>query len=127
MEGMGFARREGCGEIVVVNLFSFRATDPQDLVDVIRAGVSPWGPEQAEWMSSALREARSGRHNILVAAWGAHPVAQLAYSKFPAGLPWKCLGTTKHGAPRHPLYVRGDQPLVPFDLPASPPAATVPA
>jgi hypothetical protein len=31
-----------------------------------------------------------------------------------AGARMLCLGTTKAGAPRHPLYVRGDTPLEPW-------------
>ena len=32
-----------------------------------------------------------------------------------AGARLWCLGTTKDGHPRHPLYVRGDQPLVAWE------------
>ena len=28
----------------------------------------------------------------------------------------ECLGTTKDGSPRHPLYVRADQPLTRFEM-----------
>ena len=27
---------------------------------------------------------------------------------------WQCIGITKHGAPRHPLYVANSSPLVNF-------------
>lgn len=109
---LGFARREGCGELVVVNLFAWRATSPRDLRAAIERGEDAWGPEQAQTMTTALRQ-DSGP---LVAAWGANPIADRAVPKLPDWLPWKCLGTTKSGAPRHPLYVRADEPLVDFDL-----------
>jgi len=31
---------------------------------------------------------------------------------------WKCLGTTNDGSPRHPLFVKADAPLVPWDAAA---------
>jgi hypothetical protein len=34
-----------------------------------------------------------------------------------AGAQLTCLGTTKGGAPRHPLYVRGDQLLIEWVMP----------
>ena len=51
-----------------------------------------------------------------VAAWGAHKLAAaraLGVVHAFAGRPllW-CLGVTKDGHPRHPLYVRADAPLI---------------
>jgi hypothetical protein len=43
----------------------------------------------------------------VVAAWGAS-VPRISRVDL------RCLGTTKSGHPRHPLYVKGDHPLVPF-------------
>jgi hypothetical protein len=43
-----------------------------------------------------------------------------------AGADLVCLGHTKGGNPRHPLYVRGDQPFVPLfarDVDAAPTGA----
>lgn len=104
---MGFARREGCGTLVMANLFAFRATDPA----VMKAHPEPVGPESDERLARAL-----GRIDHIVAAWGVHgthlgrdrEVAEICKGRL------LCLGTTKEGHPRHPLYVRGDAPLVPF-------------
>lgn len=108
---IGFARREGCGGIAVVNLFAWRATDP-DALPVVDADKS--GPENTEHIASMS----AGRR--VVVAWGAHHsahphivlpfIARLRESAASV----HCLGTTKSGAPRHPLYVRGDAPLVEF-------------
>lgn len=52
----------------------------------------------------------------VVAAWGAN-ARLLRVNRVRALVPdvdWRCLGTTKDGHPRHPLYVKGDQPLVRF-------------
>lgn len=112
---IGFAKREGCGEIVVVNLFAFRTPEPKDLTYAIARGVDPWGERQADTMNGVLLDAHAP--NLLVAAWGAHRVAEKAMDKVPERLPWLCLGTTKDGHPRHPLYVKGDQPLVSWSKP----------
>ncbi|MFT0140725.1 DUF1643 domain-containing protein [Alcanivoracaceae bacterium MT1] len=109
---ISFAEREGFGGIEVVNLYSFRATSPKDML----AADDPIGRETDSWLfRAATLPARR-----VVCAWGANaqpervravadligPVADLV-----------CLGTTKAGHPRHPLYVKGDQPLVPWSLP----------
>lgn len=104
---MAFARREGYGGIFVVNLYALRATDPKALA----TASDPIGPANAHWLSQAISHAAGGD---VLCAWGAHGgdagrrVAQLC------GGVGKCLGKTKEGHPRHPLYVRSDQPLEPF-------------
>ena len=102
-----FAKRWGCAGIIVVNLFAYRSTDPKGL----RSAIDPIGPENDEHlMNVALR-------GDIVCAWGGNApenrvkevVALLKKFKRCRLL---CLGTTTTGAPRHPLYVLGDQPLV---------------
>lgn len=107
---MGFARREGFNGITVVNLGAFRATDP----DVWCKAIDPFGPENTQHVTDVAETA-----NFIVAAWGAHPAAAAAAAPYlelfdTLGIPVLCLGHTKPGAPRHPLYVRGDQPLISF-------------
>lgn len=98
---VGFARAWRCGGLCVVNLFAFRATDPADLF----AAAEPVGPENDDHIRAVLRQCRP-----VVAAWGAHGghlgrdravreiIAAVGVSVF-------CLGRTKAGQPRHPLYV----------------------
>lgn len=106
---IGFARREGCGGLAVANLYSLRATDPDDLV---RVANDRNGPKAAHYLSAAIR----GADGPVIYAWGSHPLAH-GYGIFLretfGGRPM-CLGMTKGGAPRHPLYLRADAPLVPF-------------
>lgn len=101
---MGFAEREQAGGIIVVNLYGFRATRPFDLFQA----TDPIGPGNDRALKRAARQAKS-----IVCAWGAHaPPNRVAYVR--ALLDQhrlSCLGTTKHGAPKHPLYLRRDQPL----------------
>jgi hypothetical protein len=136
-----FAKREGAGGLVVVNLFAYRATKPADLWAAKASGVDIEGPHNRATMIEALDTAAtpvefwdfegSGDPFPIVCAWG-------------AGGPWSAeagqrfmnlasayddtyyritrfvsLGTTASGTPRHPLYVKGDQPLVPFAEPVS--------
>ena len=105
---IGFARQWGFGSLVVVNLFAFRATDPTRL---LRAD-DPVGPMNAE---TILRE--TSACDLVVCAWGnhGHDVALVSKAVIRSkGGVW-CLGITKLGEPRHPLYVRRDAELVAFD------------
>lgn len=105
---IGFAKRENYDGLLVVNLYAYRATDPRE----IRRAVDPVGPENDEYLQRVFTTARRASAPVVV-AWGANPdpyrlrqVLRLA-----EGVDLRCLGTTAGGDPRHPLYVRGDQPL----------------
>ena len=114
-----FARREGCGGIAVVNLFGLRATDPRDLRDSLEAGIDPVGPVN-DWF---VRLHAQGAARA-VAAWGAHGTPRGRAAEVAAmleaipGIRLECLGVTADGSPRHPLYVRSDAPLVPWQVPS---------
>lgn len=104
-----FALREGYHGIDVVNLYGLRATDPKQLLD---EGVDVFGPDNAQHVAEF---AHTHRGSWVVCAWGAltdplHRVAALGVATLLCkhGAQLVCLGTTKDGAPRHPLYVRGD-------------------
>lgn len=115
---INFAHDAGCDGFYVVNLFAFRATDPS-LLGHVR--FDPVGEENDLWLERAVAAAR--HNNPLVVAWGAtHAASQVMrdrirfveqlcrdYKVVPS-----CLGATKDGHPRHPLYVRSDQPLTPY-------------
>ena len=114
---IGFARREGCGGILVVNRYAWRSTSPADLLAARLRGEDIEGKLCAVWMRIALHAAATSGGPV-IAAWGAHPLAAEPLPPLhdpPGG--WKCLGATKSGAPRHPLYVRADAPLVPWVSP----------
>lgn len=108
---IGFARREGYGGIEVANLYAFRATSPDDLWKA----ADPYGPENDQHLSDVARAA-TGYGVPIVCAWGIHggrnnrPIVLMQQ----VGALLKCLGRTKDGYPRHPLYVKGDQALVNF-------------
>ena len=110
---IGFAMREGCGAIDVVNLFSKRVTRPVHLFE----GDEPEHPHNLGYVRSHIEAA--GRLGwAVVAAWGASGYVQnsdtydwLAKQK---EVPLLCLGRTKDGAPRHPLYLKAETPLTAF-------------
>lgn len=106
---ISFARGWGFGGIVVVNLFAARATDPGELCSFI----DPVGPDN----DLALFDTIQGL--TTVCAWGAsvpdywrqRPPAVLRRLR-EGGAEVGHVGLTKHGHPRHPLYVRGDTALM---------------
>ena len=97
------AKPWGYGSFEVVNLFAWRATDPAEL----EKAADPIGnPRNADTFQSALT-----RCDLAICAWGAHPMAvergPLAVSTIRGFKPMAyCLGTTKGGAPKHPLYIK---------------------
>ncbi len=109
---MGFARRWGCDELHVVNLFALRASKPTDL----REATDPVGPENREWLRRAVELACDGP---VVCAWGTHG-AYMGQDEAVLGSICGlcqpiCLGLTRDGHPRHPLYVPYSAELRAFD------------
>ena len=104
---IGFARDWGFGGIEVVNLFAMRATDPRELD---RAN-DPVGQDNGRYLHRALL-----RSTLIVLAWGAHGSLRdraAATRRVVSRRRPRCLGLTRSGEPRHPLYLRRDAPLVP--------------
>lgn len=100
----------GCGGIIIVNLFAYRATNFRGLLDKADEGVPVVGSE-----NDAAIDRAAGRAKFVVLAWGRWGAfqnrGQTVASRFPEAL---CLGRTAKGQPRHPLYVRQDSPLTPY-------------
>lgn len=107
----GFAEREGCGTLRVLNLYAYRATKPQTMWEAQHAGRDIVGPQNDGWLESA-----PGNHDIVVAAWGVHAdpdrVAAVREILTSRGDRVHALALTKSGAPGHPLYLPGDAPLI---------------
>ncbi|MFZ2996230.1 DUF1643 domain-containing protein [Sphingobium sp.] len=107
-----FARRDGFGGIIVMNLFAFRATKPE----IMLSAADPIGPENDGYIDYIMAKAKEDGLPVL-AAWGAHGAhrgrgAAIVGKADSLGVDLRCLGTTQGGYPRHPLYVKSDQPLV---------------
>lgn len=105
---VGLARRMGCGRLIVTNLFAWRATRPGWL----KEADEPVGSENDAWLRAV---AASADH--VVAAWGVHGVLfqrAAVVRQLLCGTSLLCLGQTRSGEPRHPLYVRSDAELHPY-------------
>ena len=109
---ISFAKREGCGGLRVVNLYALRATNPDDLWKA----EDPVGPDNDAHLSTAITHA-SMSGSPIIAAWGANAKPMRAYKvkQMPGMEHAKALSFTKTGAPGHPLYVKGDAPLLPLN------------
>lgn len=105
----GFTERLGLNELVMVNLFSLRSTDPRGLLS----------PEALKLWSENEDTicARAERAEVVVAAWGGpyspRALAERVHARMgtlltrlraQGRLP-RVLGLTKDGHPRHPLYM----------------------
>ena len=103
---ISFAEREGCTDLTVVNLFALRATNPKELL----VHTDPIGPLNDQKVKEMMEK---HQNHLIVAAWGANKFAQErgTLMKFLWG-PLLCLGKNNDGSPKHPLYVKGDAPLV---------------
>jgi hypothetical protein len=113
---ISFATREGYGGIVVINMFAYRATNPDAL---IKEALDPIGPDNESTIEAVLTTA--GFFGVpILCAWGANHMAvnrqaeHLRILKRFPDVARVCLGLTVNGCPRHPLYMPGDQEFVPF-------------
>ncbi len=95
------ARSWGYGSLEVVNLFAYRASEPKRL----RETRDPIGPANDDYLVDA-----ADRTRVVIVAWGVHGGLMdrdLEAFRLLAGRgDIHCLGFTKAGHPRHPLYVR---------------------
>jgi len=108
--GKGFSIRLGFDGMIVVNAFGLRSTDPRLLL----THPDPVGRLNDAYIIRAVAEA-----DTVIVGWGANEalrrtnrdLAALALVRRSGKTP-KCLGTTKDGSPRHPLYLPGNAELV---------------
>ena len=109
----------GLGGLIMLNVFSYRATDPKELWDA-----AEWGGIDIEGEGNRAAFEGISQSGVVLAAWG---VGGARYRQGERVGLWlrsegaepKCLGTTKDGHPRHPLYVARDKELEPFDAAAA--------
>lgn len=99
-----FSQAWGFNAFVMTNLFAFRATDPADM----KAVAVPEGTKNDDWLLSVANVSE-----LIIACWGVHGVfrnrAESVAAMFQGRL--YCIGVTKDGHPKHPLYVAGGTPF----------------
>lgn len=100
---LGFASSWGFNTLYMLNLFAYRSTDPSKLLKTR----DPVGHDNDQWLFDIYRKC-----SLVVAAWGTKGnlfERDIEVLKSFGNL--KCLGHTKYGYPRHPLYVKKDTEL----------------
>ena len=111
---VNFADSWGFGRMIVVNLFAFRATDPDEL----KSAPDPIGPDN----DSHLFDKTCGL--VTVCAWGStvgkwpRPTIRerpYAAKKAMQGALLRYIRMTKSGHPEHPLYLPGSLTPQEFD------------
>lgn len=105
-----FLDREGCGSMVVLNLFAYRATQPA----AMKTAKDPVGPDNDRWINIWTEANPEGP--ILV-GWGANGQHRNRAGVVEPVLPKArtfCLGHCFSGDPKHPLYISSAAPFVPW-------------
>ncbi len=114
---IGYAKEWGRHGIEIINLFGLRATNPKEL----KGAVDPVGPDNMDAISTVADIAQF-HHCPFICAWGTggtlmghdQTVLGWIHEAAPSLIPM-CLGTTKGGHPRHPLYLKRTARMEPFE------------
>lgn len=104
----GFAERMGYSWIHVVNLFAYRATSPKE----IKKASNPIGDDNILHIRAAAAMA-----DKIICAWGCSGTYGRQNEKVMellSGYDLHALEITKHGHPKHPLYISYDKEPVLF-------------
>lgn len=98
-----YAVRWGFDAMDVVNIFALRSTDPKGLKQV----EDPIGPDNDRHIARLAKQA-----DLVVAGWGTHGAlmgrGNAVLEVLGSVCDPHCLEVTKHGFPKHPLYLKGD-------------------
>lgn len=108
---VGYASVWGRTGIIVANLYALRRTDPAELWK----HSDPVGPLNDEYLAELVQQ-----YGDIICAWGvnarADRVAAFRDLVEANGGRTFCLGVTKDGHPRHPLYLKRDARPVQWPL-----------
>lgn len=110
---LSFADREGCTRIEVVNLFAYRATNPDALLKVR----DPEGPRNRDVLRDRLSTAVA-EDWLVICAWGLWPGKSgrpfhldVGAEAHRLGLTLRSLGRNPDHSPKHPLRLASWTPL----------------
>jgi hypothetical protein len=107
---IGFAKREGCGGILKLNLYAYRATKPADMWKAQKSGVDIIGGSQ-NWVDALKGYTNRFGCSKVVASWGRQGAKRGPdfVMRWPGML---CFGRNEDGTPKHTLYLKNDTQLV---------------
>ena len=122
---VAFAKKLGYGGVIAMNVFSFRAREPEDVIKTDY----PVTADSYVIIMSVLTQMRElyGDRLMVVAAWGAlapsiakkrgdpgyvHKIVELVER---AGCRLHALELSQDGHPKHPLYLKGNLKPVPYE------------
>lgn len=107
---MNFAKKWGYGGMYMMNLFSFMATDPEDMI----RQADPVGPKCDAHLVEVSKNV-----GIIVCAWGNHGVYKERNQQVLQLLPplkLHYLRMTKQRQPQHPLYLPDDLKPIKYEI-----------
>lgn len=108
---ISFAKNFGHDSLKVVNLYALRTSKPKDLW----TSKDPIGPDNDNYLQNLFTE-----HKKIICAWGNNAkierVKNIYQMLADLNVDMYCLGTTKSGMPKHPLYLKDTQQLIRFEL-----------
>jgi hypothetical protein len=108
---VALARTWGFSGMTMANLFAVRCRYPQ----ILSTHQDPVGPENDRFLLPAIEQAQTA-----VAMWGNQGLKSYGLSArrdqdiLALRDDWQCVGITKRGAPRHPLYISSASTLMTF-------------
>lgn len=104
---INFSKDWGYDGMWVGNLYAIRSTDPSILA--VTGANDARGPENDVNLWHMSKECER-----VVCAWGTMGGPTVPLSLYMPMEGFWCLSKTKHGAPRHPLYVKKSQAMLPI-------------
>ncbi|MES2590879.1 MAG: DUF1643 domain-containing protein [Bacteroidota bacterium] len=108
-----FAKDWGYGGVYLVNLFAYRTKSPSDLWVAPFPISEPKDPSVNDnWLKGTAEHCTK-----IVFSWGNDGDLNQRYIEVQKMFPESfCFGLTMSGQPKHPLYISGDTPLLPFSV-----------
>lgn len=101
---INFAKNWGVGSLEVVNLFGYRATDPDEL----KKAADPIGPDNDIHIQRAALQS-----DKIILAWGTKEYLLGRNKKVMEDVLFSykthCLDISKNGHPKHPLYISANR------------------
>lgn len=105
---IGYAKLWGYGGMYVCNLFAYRATDPKDM----KSAENPIGNQNDTFIQQY-----AAKSDKVIFCWGTHG-SYLNRDKDMLKLIDNpcCIELSKHGHPKHPLYLKADKMPIKYEL-----------